>query len=68
MECGYTEKTIASGNPFTYGEYMDEWGCIFENVQAAEDIGEVKRPLIDLTDDEWEDTSKIHIPEETFEL
>lgn len=63
MECGYTEKTIASGNPFTYGEYMDEWGCIFENIQPGV-IGEVKRPLIDLTDDEWEDTSKIHIPEE----
>lgn len=34
-----------SGDPFAVGEYIDEWGCVFTNVQAGI-IGEVKTPLI----------------------
>ncbi len=33
------------GDPYAVGQYTDEWGCVFENVQAGI-IGEVKRPLL----------------------
>ena len=33
------------GGWFMKGEYVDEWGCVFENLQDGV-IGEVKEPLI----------------------
>jgi hypothetical protein len=35
----------AAGDPYAVGQYTDEWGCVFENVQAGI-IGEVKRPIL----------------------
>ena len=38
------------GNPYELGEYTDEWGCCFVNLQRGV-IGEVKKPLVsDLAD------------------
>jgi hypothetical protein len=48
------------GDPHGIGEYTDEWGATFTNIQAGI-IGEVKRPLIGA----WEeDAMRIHIPRE----
>jgi len=34
------------GDPCAVGEYRDEWGCVFENVQPGV-IGQVKHPVLD---------------------
>ena len=57
----YKEKTISRGDPYAAGEYVDDWGCTFENIHPGV-IGEVKRPQV--TDDDWNDADKVHIPEE----
>lgn len=36
-------KTV--GDPYTKGEYVDEWGCRFTNIRDG-GIGEVKNPLV----------------------
>ena len=57
----YKETSVVeTGDPYAVGSYVDPWGCPFMNIQAGV-IGEVKRPLV--TDDEWEDTSRVVIPE-----
>ncbi|MCF6285632.1 MAG: methyltransferase [Candidatus Hydrogenedentes bacterium] len=54
------EKPDTFGDPYVVGEYRDEWGCVFENLQNGH-IGEVKEPLIK----DWAtDTGKVHIPRE----
>lgn len=57
----YEKKTSTYGNPYEIGEYIDEWDCVFTNIQRGI-IGEVKKPLI--LDDNWNDSNKVHIPEE----
>lgn len=48
------------GDQHGIGEFTDEWGATFVNVQAGV-IGEVKRPLIG----DWAtDTVRVHIPRE----
>ncbi|MHB8962907.1 MAG: uroporphyrinogen decarboxylase family protein [Saccharofermentanales bacterium] len=59
----YSMPTIESGNPYIQGEYTDPWGCRFKNITAGI-IGEVKEPLVASDDFEWDDISRIHIPEE----
>ena len=34
------------GDAYAMGEYRDEWGCVFESVQAGV-IGQVKHPVLD---------------------
>lgn len=53
------------GEQYEPGEYVDEWGCIFVNLQRGV-IGEVKEPLIQ--DEDWADASKVHIPEELLTI
>lgn len=53
------------GNPFVVGQYIDEWGCEFENRQQGI-IGEVKTPMI--IGEEWEDADKIREPVELLNL
>jgi len=56
------ERAIAAtqGEPFSIGEYTDEWGCTFVNIQHGV-IGEVKKPIVN----DWStDCSRIHIPRE----
>lgn len=57
----YKMSAPTQGNPYKPGTYVDEWGCIFEN-RLEGVIGEVKTPIV--TDEEWQDTSRIHIPTE----
>lgn len=48
------------GDPYLPGQYRDEWGCVFENIQAGL-IGEVKAPLIR----DWAtDVEKVRLPRE----
>lgn len=62
-KANYKEKsTVQKGSSFELGEYVDEWGCVFTNIQRGI-IGEVKNPLVAKDEEEWEDTSKIVIPE-----
>lgn len=41
----YNNASARSGDPYAVGDYVDEWGCVFENIQAGV-IGEVKHPLM----------------------
>ena len=59
----YKEKTIAQGNPYETGDSIDAWGCRFTNIQRGVH-GEVKVPIVAPGDEEWEDTSRVHIPTE----
>ena len=52
---------VERGDCFEIGEYVDGWGCVFTNIYSGI-IGEMKCPLV--TDDDWEDISRVHIPEE----
>ncbi len=55
------KPTIARGDPYKRGASVDEWGAVF--TQAADGmIGEVKEPIV--TDDTWEDVSRVHVPTE----
>lgn len=55
------KPTIARGDAYKRGAYVDEWGAVF--TQAADGIiGEVKEPIV--TDDTWEDISRVHFPTE----
>ncbi|MDR1094456.1 MAG: methyltransferase [Clostridiales bacterium] len=49
------------GDPNEIGEYTDDFGCTFTNVQRGV-IGEVKCPLVQA--DDWSDADKAHIPAE----
>lgn len=61
---GFNNKTaVTKGDAYLIGTYIDEWGCIFEN-RADGIIGEVKTAIVPAEDEEWEDTSRIHIPKE----
>jgi hypothetical protein len=54
------EAPVTRGDPYQVGEYVDEWGCVFQNIQPGV-IGEVKRPLIE----DWAaDVGKVHVPRE----
>ncbi len=58
------EPPPTRGNPHEVGRYVDEWGCVFDNVQRGI-IGEVKRPLVA----DWEtDTDRVHVPTELLTL
>lgn len=57
----WKELPQTKGNPYTAGEYVDEWGCVFTNIHRGV-IGEVKQPVVE--DEDWADAGKIHIPEE----
>ncbi len=57
---GFLEKQPRTqGSQYAVGEYIDEWGCHFENRQSGV-IGEVKSPLVS----SWEDLPKVIPPEE----
>lgn len=61
----YSETVETYGIPCEIGEYSDEWGCKYVNIQRGI-AGEVKEPLIDPEDEDWEDTGRVHIPEEAL--
>ncbi len=46
----YQPSLVAKGDPCVIGSSIDDWGCVFENLQDGV-IGEVKRPMVtDLSD------------------
>lgn len=54
------EKGIGRGDAFVIGEFTDDWGATFQNIQEGVH-GEVKDPLVK----DWDaDRAKIHIPRE----
>ncbi len=42
----YNPSSKRQGDAFVVGTYVDEWGCVFENLHDGV-IGEVKNPVID---------------------
>lgn len=45
-DCGYRlPEGAVRGDPYAIGTYVDEWGCVFENIHAGV-IGQVKHPSI----------------------
>ena len=58
---GYERATAPTrGQPHVIGEFTDEWGCTFINIQRGV-IGEVKNPLVR----DWAaDRARIHVPRE----
>lgn len=59
--CVLKTPTIERGDPYRVGTSYDAWGCIVTNIHEGV-IGEVREPLV--TDDDWKDADKIHIPTE----
>ena len=60
------EREIAptKGDAYAIGEYTDEWGCTFVNIQRGV-IGEVKTPLVE----DWAaDRARVHFPREWLTL
>lgn len=55
------KNPVSYGDPCELGESVDGWGCVFTNIYRGV-MGEVKHPIV--TDDEWIDLSRVHIPEE----
>jgi hypothetical protein len=49
----YRPSPRVSGEPCVIGTYVDEWGCVFENIQDGV-VGEVKSPTIAEAGD-WRD-------------
>ncbi len=47
------------GDPYRRGQYVDEWGCVFENLQEGV-IGEVKQAPLD----SWSALDRLRVPEE----
>jgi hypothetical protein len=57
------EKPIGKGDPYVPGEFTDDWGCRFMNLERGIH-GQVKDPIIAAEDENWEDLSRVHIPGE----
>lgn len=41
----YAPSTVLRGDPYVVGEYVDDWGCVFFNIQAGVH-GEVRTPIL----------------------
>ncbi|MBU1700896.1 MAG: methyltransferase [Candidatus Eisenbacteria bacterium] len=52
-----------SGEKHTPGTYIDEWGCVFQNLQAGV-IGEVKEPLLH----DWSRIEDLRVPTEALSV
>jgi hypothetical protein len=65
----YRQKGIARGNAHEVGDFTDDWGCRFTNLQRGVH-GQVKAPIVLPEDENWDDTSRVHVPVEwlTFEI
>jgi hypothetical protein len=49
-DCGYRPSARRQGDPYELGKSTDEWGCVFENIQAGVH-GEIREPIIpEITD------------------
>lgn len=59
------EFPFTQGDPYEIGQYIDDWGCKFTNIQKGV-IGEIKKPLI--TGEEYEDIDALRIPIENLSI
>ncbi len=59
----YRKNPRGEGNRYLAGRSVDEWGCVFENIQQGV-IGEVKKPILG----EWEDVDQVRIPVERLSV
>lgn len=41
----YRPSDRVQGDPYTLGTFTDDWGCVFENIQAGV-IGEIRTPIL----------------------
>lgn len=57
------ELPLVQGSQYEIGTYVDEWGCVFHNLQRGV-IGEVKQPLVAT----WEDLDKVRPPEASLTI
>ncbi len=57
----YCPSPRVDGDPFKVGQYVDEWGCVFSNLQEG-CIGEVRSPILP----ELSDWQKVRPPYETL--
>lgn len=58
-----TRPLPTEGHPHEPGTFVDEWGCVFENMQRGI-VGEVKAPIVQ----DWNDTGAVHIPVERLSI
>lgn len=56
-------SALVEGDPYGIGRHRDEWGCVFENIQAGV-IGEVKTPQID----DWNKLDLLRPPAEALRI
>ena len=63
----YKQQPKTVGERFEIGEYIDEWGCKFTNIQRGI-VGEIKDAIVDEDDLDWTDTSHVHFPKELLTL
>jgi hypothetical protein len=61
--CFCRETALTQGNAYEVGNYVDEWGCRFINIQKGV-IGEVKEPLVK----DWSDLERLRPPLESLTL
>ena len=54
---------LRKGDPYLAGEYQDEWGCVFKNIQAGV-IGQVKTPRLG----DWSKLDRLRVPVEALSL
>jgi len=59
----YRQELPVLGDPHLPGQYVDEWGCTFVNVQQGI-IGEVRDPLLA----EWSRLDRLRIPEQRLSV
>jgi uroporphyrinogen decarboxylase len=59
----YIEPPLVSGDPYSPGTYVDDWGCVFENLQPGI-IGEVKKPQLA----DWSQLDGLRFPIERHNL
>ncbi len=64
----YKPSTVAKGDAYKIGTYVDEWGCHFKNIQDGI-IGEVDQPIIgDINDWNTVQPPYDQLPEGKFEI
>jgi hypothetical protein len=57
------ERPIGRGDPYVPGDFTDDWGCHFVNIEKGIH-GQVKDPIVAPDDEEWENLERVHIPTE----
>jgi hypothetical protein len=54
---------LCKGDPYQLGQFVDEWGCVFENIHAGV-IGEVKQPILE----DWARLADLRVPVEAYDI